>query len=147
MGEQHTMKLFALTLGCILSHSALLAAPARPAAKAAAKPRAAVLLVQGRVKAAAKPPRPGSVPYKDAVIAVRLVDAKALKGKLGAREILVYTWGMRDRKHTRAAKLKPGQTVKMKLSPWERAERKYGSYNRFEVANAFALDAYWGEPA
>ena len=120
-------------------------APAKGAVKAAPKP-ATALVVQGKVKAATKPPRPGSVAYKDAVIAVHLTGVKALKGK-AARDIVVYVWGMRNNKWTSAAAYRPGQVVTLRLTPWDKAERKYGRYNRFELDDeaTFDLNTYWGE--
>lgn len=107
----------------------------------------AVIEVEGTVKAATKPPRPRSVTYKDAVIMVHLTGVKVLKGKLGAKELAVYTWGMRNSTWTKAASLKPGQKVRYRLKAWDKAERKYGSYNRFELTgnHIWDLDAYWGE--
>ncbi len=104
------------------------------------------LVVQGRVKSSTKPPRPGSVPYKDAVIALHLVGVKALQGK-AKKEIVVFVWGMRANKWTSAAKYHPGQTVKLRLTAWDKAERKYGRYNRFELGDEATddLDVFWGE--
>jgi hypothetical protein len=40
-----------------------------------------------------------------------------------------------------------GKNVALKLTPWDSAEKKYGSYYRIEPASddALLLDAYWGE--
>ena len=120
----------------------LTAAPAKsPSA------RKATLIVQGRIVALAKAPRAGSVPYKDAIIALRLSSLKMVSGRLKAREIVVYVWGLRRNQRTKAASYRVGQTVRLPLTVWERAEGKYGSYNRFELPgdDAYALDSYWGE--
>lgn len=111
------------------------------------KKAGALWLVQGKVKAATRAPRPGSVPYKDAVIALHLTSTKVLRGRPIAREIVVFVWGMRHNKRTRAAAYRAGQVVTLPLTPWEKAERKYGSYNRFELPGeeTLALDTYWGE--
>ena len=121
--------------------------PRKPAVKQTVKKPANVLMVQGRVTASTRPPRPRSVPYRDAVIALRLSGIKVLQGKLGAKEIVVFTWGMRNNKWTPAASYRAGQVVRLHLIPWEKAERKYGSHNRFELQgnDVYALDAYWGE--
>ena len=115
--------------------------------KPATRKPANTLMVQGRVTTSTRPPRPRSVPYKDAVIALRLTGIKVLQGKLSAKEIVVFTWGMRNNKWTPAASYRAGQMVRLRLIPWERAERKYGSYNRFELQgkDVYALDTYWGE--
>lgn len=121
--------------------------PRKPAGKQTVKKPTNALMVQGRVKASTRPPRPRSVPYRDAVIALRLTGIKVLQGKLGAKEIVVFTWGMRNNKWTPAASYRAGQVVRLRLTPWEKAERKYGSYNRFELQgnDVYVLDAYWGE--
>jgi alginate O-acetyltransferase complex protein AlgJ len=119
----------------------LWAAPPKPAA-----PKAA-LVVTGRVKAATKPPRPRSVPYKDAVISLHLTGVKVVSGKLSNKDIVVFLWGMKNNKWTPAASYRAGQTVKLNLVPWERVERKYDSYNRFEVEGDAVsdLDIYWAQ--
>jgi hypothetical protein len=102
--------------------------------------------IQGRVKASTKPPRPGSVPYKDAVIALHLTGVQALGGK-SPREIVVFVWGMRGNRWTPAATYRPGQIVRLRLTPWEKAERKVGRYNRFELQDeaTYDLENFWGE--
>jgi hypothetical protein len=137
---------------CLISISHTINAAPKSRKPAVAKANTAVqanrrLLVQGRVVAATRPPRPGSVPYKDAVIAVRLNQVKAVQGRIAAKEIVVFTWGMRRNKRTPMAALRNGQVVRFYLTPWEKAERKYGSYNRFELQgnDVFVLDEYWGE--
>lgn len=108
---------------------------------------AAPLRASGKVVSVAKAPRPGSVPYKDAVVAVHMTNVKSVSGKLKAKQILVYTWGMKNNKTMPAASLRKGQSVTLRLTPWDKAERKYGSYNRVELKGSAAddLDAYWGE--
>jgi hypothetical protein len=114
---------------------------------APAKNAAPPVVVQGKIKAIAKAPRPRSVPYKDAIIAVHLVDVKPLKGRFSAKQTVVFVWGMRDNKLTPAASFKPGRVVKVAVQPWEKVEGKYGGYNRRELESeaAMSLDPYWGE--
>jgi hypothetical protein len=105
------------------------------------------LQVQGKIKAITRPPRPRTVPYDSAIIALHLVDVKAVRGKLPKTEILVFAWGMRNNKWTRAASYRVGQTITLSLQPWEKVERKYGGYNRIDLEGdaVFSLDPYWGE--
>jgi hypothetical protein len=114
---------------------------------APAKKVTAVLVVQGKIKAIAKAPRPRSVPYKDAIIAIHLVNIKPLKGKFPPKQTVVFVWGMRNNTWTPAASFKPGRTIKVALHPWEKVEGKYGGYNRREIESeeALSLDSYWGE--
>ncbi len=99
--------------------------------------------VSATITAQTEAPRPGSVPYRDAVISVILdqVEGGNITGP-----ILVYTWGLRDNKLVDQP-WRVGQTVKVKLTPWAEVEKQYGSYNRFELddPDALFLDAYWGE--
>jgi hypothetical protein len=134
--------LFAIT-------SATVAQPAKAkAAKPAGARKPAGLIVQGKIKAIARTPRPGSVPYKDAVTAIHLINVKPAQGKLKQSSILVYVWGMRSNKLTPAASYKPGQSVKFTLQPWDKVEGKYGRYQRVELDDdaVLELDAFWGEP-
>ncbi len=131
--------------GAALFPRPALAKPAAPPPQKAAP----ALVAAGKIKAITKAPRPGAGPYKDAVIAVHLTGARAVRGKLPGKELLVYVWGLRDNKLAPAASFKPGQAVTLSLQPWETAEDRYGGYNRrdFEDDALFDLPTYWGEPA
>lgn len=104
------------------------------------------VVVTGRIADRAATPAPGSVPYKDCVIALQLTDIKAVKGTVSDKNLLVYVWGMQDNKLVDSAYTKGG-TVTLKLTPWSKAEGKFGGYNRQELDNMDSLDwpAFWGE--
>ena len=106
-----------------------------------------VVRARGKIKAIARPPKPRSVPYKDAVIAIQLVDVEALDGEMAGKEILVFGWGMRDNKWTAAADYRVGQTIELSLRPWDEVADQYGSYNRIELEgeDIFLLEPYWAE--
>lgn len=74
-------------------------------------------------------PRPNSAPYKDHVMSLHLGDID------GNRQALVYIVSMRDNVWTDAARLRTGDTVKIKLEPWEKREAEFGSWNRSEFDN------------
>lgn len=114
---------------------------------APAKKATPAVVVQGKIKAIAKAPRPRSVPYKDAIISIHLVEVKPLQGKFSPKQTVVFVWGMRDNKLTPAASFKPGRVVKVAIQSWEKVEGKYGGYNRRELDSeaAMSLDPYWGE--
>lgn len=117
-----------------------------PVAKKPSPP--AVLVAQGRIRAMAPVPRPGSVPYKDAVVGIRLTGVKALRGgKLPGGDVLLYVWGMRDNKLMPAARYRTGQVLTLALKRWETVEGKYGGYNRSDLddESVFALPTYWGD--
>jgi hypothetical protein len=144
---------FCTILCVVIVTPAVTAAPIKKAAnqavktKPASKKAAASLIVQGKIKAIAKTPRPGSVPYKDAVTAIHLTSVKSIQGKLKQDSILVYVWGMRADKLTSMASYRVGQSIKLSLKPWEKVEGKYGRYQRMELDSeeALSLDAFWGE--
>jgi alginate O-acetyltransferase complex protein AlgJ len=107
------------------------------------------LLAQGKIQMIARTPRPGAVPYKEAIIAIQLTDVRTLQGKPVKSEILVFMWGMRNNTWTRAASYRVGQTIKLSLQPWEKVENKFGGYNRIDLEgdDIFRLDPYWAESA
>lgn len=104
------------------------------------------LVVTGRIASRPATPKPGSVPYKDCVIALQLTDLKVNGGTVKGPNIVVYVWGMKDNKLVDGA-YGVGQTLTFKLTPWAKVDSKYGGYNRQELENDDALswEAYWGE--
>ncbi|HEX7449795.1 MAG TPA: hypothetical protein VF306_19705, partial [Pirellulales bacterium] len=107
------------------------------------------MVVMGTIEAAAGVPRPGSVPYRDAVMAVHLSGVEAVQGAAPSEEIVVYLLGMRDNRWTPAARYQPGERVTLILQPWDRARAKYGSLNRIELDDPdfklIDLPLFWGE--
>jgi alginate O-acetyltransferase complex protein AlgJ len=128
-------------------------APARPAAPEHGKHPDASLVAQftarGKIQAISPVPEPGSVPYRDAIVAVHLVDVKSLGGTVDRPEIVVYLWGMRDNRLTSAAKYRPGQLVTFELAPWEQAQKRFGRFTRIELDDPdfrlIDLPTYWTE--
>lgn len=105
------------------------------------------LVVRGVVKAVSVSPKPGTVPYKDCLIAIDMGSIIVQSGKLDDPELLVFVWGMKDNNLTAASSYTVGQTITLKLTPWDKVEGKYGGYNREELKgdNIDALNIYWGE--
>lgn len=114
------------------------------AAAPATLPGAAAPELRGPIKATlaaiARPPQPGSVPYKDCLIAL---DVKTTAGG----EIVVFAWGMRDNVWTPAARLAPGAQLDLSVIPWSEVEERYGSINRAELDDErlLTLKTYWWE--
>jgi alginate O-acetyltransferase complex protein AlgJ len=97
-------------------------------------PSGAKQLVSGIVGSAAPVPRPGSVPYREHIVALHLVDV-VLKGVPSGKplECLVYTWSMREQQPTAAAHLRPGDAVSMELVPWEDVSDALEKFQRSEL--------------
>ena len=86
--------------------------------------------VSGTVDALSESPRPGTVPYRDNVVTLHLVDLEGEQVSTEQSQALVYGFGMRDNKLTELARLRPGDRVSMLLSSWDDVEIEYGSYRR-----------------
>jgi alginate O-acetyltransferase complex protein AlgJ len=105
-------------------------------------------------------PRPGTVPYKDHIEALHLVDivaadsrgegagtADTFREAASHSQAVVYLWSMRDNVWTSAARLRPGDRVKLRLQPWPDVSAQYEKFNRTELDDsALQLEEpVWGE--
>jgi alginate O-acetyltransferase complex protein AlgJ len=108
--------------------------------------RGETLRVSGVVKVIGAAPRPGTVPYKDHVVAAHLSDVRDEQGRPRG-EAVVYLWSMRDNKAAPAAGYRVGQTVTLRVRPWAEVSRQYGSVNRRELPDPALLtvDPLWAE--
>lgn len=88
------------------------------------------LLVTGVIGAISRSARPGTVPYRDNILTIHVLDLQAGNVQLESDQALVYGWGMRDNQLTELASRRPGDSVSFKLSSWEELESEYGSYRR-----------------
>lgn len=121
---------------------------ARPARFFTPRPAESVT-VSGTVAAISAVPSPRSVPYKDHVMAVQLVDLTGLAnaGNDEPPQALVYLWSMRDNVWTPAAHLRPGDRVRIRLRAWSEVSAEYEKFNRSEIDDpALQLEEpAWGE--
>ncbi|MCB1054265.1 MAG: hypothetical protein KDD11_01980 [Acidobacteria bacterium] len=107
--------------------------------------------VRATIAAVAAVPDPSSTPYRDALVALRL-DSVRVQGDAERRgfpdEILTYTWGMRDRSLTDAARWLPGRQVELTLTPWAEVAPQLETFQRLELDDerALFLDTYWFGP-
>ena len=102
----------------------------------------------GTVEAISTVPRPGSVPYKDHVLAFHLTDLTIEGGEeMPGLEAVVYAESMRDNVLTAAARLRPGDRVTLRLRPWSDVSERYEKINRSEIDDpAIQLEEpCWGE--
>lgn len=92
------------------------------------------VIVNGTVEAISTVPRPGTVPYQDHILALHLTDL-AVEGRPAneALESLVYLESMRDNVLTPAARLRPGDHVKLRLRAWNDVSDRYEKINRSEI--------------
>jgi len=114
-------------------------ARANPAVASIRGPR----VLKGTVKAVSALPPPGSVPYKDAVISLQLVD---IEGQPES-EALIFLLGMEKNIPTDAALIREGDKISVGAVPWESVEDKYGSITRIELeGQAAELETiYWAQ--
>jgi hypothetical protein len=107
------------------------------------------VVVSGTVDSISTVPRPGSVPYKDHILALHLTDVTQTgRNQEEALESLVYLWSMRDNEPTVAARLRPGDHVTLRLRAWTDVSDQYEKINRSEIDDlAVQLEEpAWGEP-
>jgi hypothetical protein len=108
------------------------------------------IAVTGTVETISPVPRPGTVPYKDHIEAVHLIDVvpENSRGEATSHsQAVVYLWSMRDNVWTSAARLRPGERVKVRLRPWPDVSAEYEKFNRTELDDsALQLEEpVWGE--
>jgi alginate O-acetyltransferase complex protein AlgJ len=106
------------------------------------------VVVNGTVEAVSTVPRPGTVPYKDHILALHLTDLATEDGRQKEHlESLVYLWSMRDNILTPAARLRRGDHVTLRLRPWTDVTEQYEKINRGEVEDLTVQlqEPCWGE--
>jgi alginate O-acetyltransferase complex protein AlgJ len=106
------------------------------------------VVVTGTIEAISTVPRPGTVPYQDHILALHLTDL-AMEGHPAneALESLVYLESMRDNVLTAAARLRPGDRVKLRLRAWTDVSDRYEKINRSEIDDPSVQleEPCWGE--
>jgi alginate O-acetyltransferase complex protein AlgJ len=102
----------------------------------------------GTVEAISNVPRPGSVPYKDHILALHLTDL-TIEGRAetAGLEAFVYAESMHDNVLTPATRLRPGDRAALRLRPWADVSDQYEKINRSEIDDpAVQLEEpCWGE--
>jgi alginate O-acetyltransferase complex protein AlgJ len=104
-------------------------------------------IVHGRIKAVSSVPRPGTVAYKDHVMAIHLTDLTSDGRPLTETDAMVYMRSMTDNVLTAAAQYRPGETVALRLMAWADVAGRYEGINRSELDDdALQLvEPCWGE--
>jgi hypothetical protein len=92
------------------------------------------MVVTGTVEAVSTVPLAGSVPYKDHILTVHLVDINGPHPRDNeSLQALVYLWSMRDNVLTPAAHLRPGDRLTVRLRPWTDVSAQYEKINRSDI--------------
>ena len=101
--------------------------------------------VRATIREIAAVPRPGSVPYPDHIVAIRLAGLDPPSGDPSA-QIVTYVWSLRDDRPTRAAVLRPGDRVDLDMVPWAEVSVALDAIARSELADPDARLAtpWWG---
>jgi alginate O-acetyltransferase complex protein AlgJ len=107
------------------------------------------VISSGTVESVSTVPRPGTVPYKDHILALHLTDLSVAGQPVGEPlESLVYLESMRDNILTSAARFRPGDRVTLRLRPWTDVADRYEKINRSEIDDPSVQleEPSWGEP-
>jgi alginate O-acetyltransferase complex protein AlgJ len=106
-------------------------------------------IVRGRVAAIARLPQPGSVPYRDCLVAIHLTQLRGPALGTGKAELLVYAMGMRDNRRLPIASVTVGTDLQLRLRAWSEVENRYGGLNRVELddLDLLSLPTFWAEEA
>ena len=106
------------------------------------------VVVSGLVDTISAVPRPGTVPYRDHIVALHLVGLTfENRPNTEGLESLVYLESMHDNVPTAAARLRPGDSVKLRLRSWADVSDQFEKINRSEIDDpAVQLEEpCWGE--
>ena len=105
------------------------------------------LQVHGVVRGISTVPRPGSVPYRDHVVSMHLVDITSVDNPEFFSQAVVFLQSMENNVWTRAARLRPGDEIDLMLSSWSDVVRVKDGLNRSELdsLNLQLQEPLWGE--
>ena len=105
--------------------------------------------VTGTVRAVGPIPTPGSVPYKDQIVAVHIGDLAvgASETPLNGSEALVYLWGMREDELTPINRYGVGSPIALTLEPWANVAPDLDGINRGELEDVTLqlAEPWWGQ--
>ena len=94
----------------------------------------ATTTLSGVIQSITPAPRPGTVTYKDHIVAAHLVDLTDAAGKpTEGGQAVVHLWSMRDGVWTAAARFRAGQRITVRVRAWADVADKYEGINRSEL--------------
>ena len=104
---------------------------------------------EGVVQAIGPIPSPGSVPYKDQIVAMHIGELTTASGEPlpAGTEALVYLWGMQDDELTPVADYRVGDSIALRLEAWANVANDLDGVNRGEVDDPAVQLAqpWWGQ--
>lgn len=105
--------------------------------------------VQGTIRDIGRIPRPGSVPYKDHIVAVHVTDVtvETTTDAVDGTELVVYLWSMQDDDPTPVSRYRVGDAIRLRLEPWANVAGELDGINRDEVDDPAArlVEPWWGQ--
>jgi alginate O-acetyltransferase complex protein AlgJ len=99
--------------------------------------------VHGVIREISTAPRPGSVPYRDHVISIHLVDVVTVDNQGSFSQVVVFMQSMENNVWTRAARLRAGDEINLIVSSWSDVMQVKDGLNRSELDS---LDLQLEEP-
>ena len=95
-------------------------------------------------------PRPGSVPYRDHIVAVHITEIDVLARPVADTPptAVVYLCSMIDNEFTAVADYRAADRVRLSLEPWANVAPELDGISRGELDDSALLRAvpWWGEP-
>ncbi len=101
------------------------------------------LQVHGTVLEVSAVPRPGSVPYRDHVVSIHLVDVTLGEGEQSLSQAVVFMRSMTNNVWSRAARIRPGDELDLIVGNWSDVADALEGLNRSELHD---LDLQLQEP-
>jgi len=119
----------------------------RPATHFLVPPTGQTWNIEGTITEKGAAPRPGSVAYRDHILAIRLANLSVNDRPMPGGQAIVYLRSMTDGKLTPAAALQIGQHVTIKVRDWSEVSRRYEFMNRSDLSEIELRSepACWGE--
>jgi alginate O-acetyltransferase complex protein AlgJ len=105
------------------------------------------LQVVAQVEAVSRIPEPGTAPYKDCVTILKFTVLTVERGEPGGKTILAAFWGMKNDSWTEAAQYKPGDTLRLSLIPFEKADPMARSVQRADDVQDYDSPLFWAAHA
>ncbi len=104
-----------------------------------------VAIWTGKIAAVSAMPTPGRVPYADHIAALHVVDLSG-DGVEGG-EAYAFAWSMTNHQRAAAARLRPGDQVRLRVSDWNAVADRLEGINRSELDGDefLAADILWAE--